>query len=45
MSTESICMEVKGLTKSFAERTVVDNLSFSVKRGEVFGLLGHIKNP
>ena len=38
-------MEVKGLTKSFAERTVVDNLSFSVKRGEVFGLLGHIKNP
>lgn len=41
MSTESICMEVKGLTKSFAGRTVVDNLSFLVKRGEVFGLLGH----
>lgn len=41
MNTESVCMEVKGLTKSFAGRKVVDNLSFAVRRGEVFGLLGH----
>lgn len=35
------CMEVSNLTKSFKGRTVVDHLSFSVKQGEVFGLLGH----
>lgn len=39
MSTE--CIRVQGLTKSFHGRKVVDNISFSVKRGEVFGLLGH----
>lgn len=39
-----MCDEVlmaQGLTKEFCGRRVVDNLSFSVKRGEVFGLLGH----
>lgn len=39
MSTE--CIEVRELTKSFYGRTVVDGLSFSVKSGHVFGLLGH----
>lgn len=39
MSTE--CIEVRELTKSFHGRTVVDGLSFSVKSGHVFGLLGH----
>lgn len=35
------CMEVCGLTKSFHGKKVVDALSFSVKKGQVFGLLGH----
>ena len=34
MSTKSI--EVCGLTKSFNGRKVVDDLSFSVKKGQVF---------
>ena len=35
------CIKVQGLTKSFQDRTVVDHLSFSVGKGEVFGLVGH----
>lgn len=35
------CIEVKNLTKKFKERTVVDQLSFTVQKGETFGLLGH----
>ena len=34
-------IRVKNLTKSFANRVVVDDLSFEVNRGEVFALLGH----
>ena len=37
----STCITVDGLTKSYADRTVVDHLSFTVQKGEVFGLLGH----
>ena len=37
----STCIEVKGLTKSFNGRTVVDGITFRVEKGEVFGLLGH----
>lgn len=37
----STCIEVKDLTKSFHGRTVVDDLTFCVEKGEVFGLLGH----
>ena len=37
----STCIEVRNLTKSFNGRTVVKDLSFEVKRQEVFGLLGH----
>lgn len=33
-------IEVTNLTKKFGEATVVDNLSFQVAEGEVFGLLG-----
>lgn len=35
------CIEVEKLTKKFNGRTVVDELSFTVRRQEVFGLLGH----
>ena len=38
---EEQCISVRNLTKSFGDRTVVDNLSFDVKQGEVFALLGH----
>ena len=33
-------IEVKGLTKRFGHKVAVDNLSFSVKKGEVLGFLG-----
>ena len=33
-------IEVKNLTKKFGETTAVDNLTFHVAEGEVFGLLG-----
>lgn len=36
-----MCIEANDLTKSFKGRTVVDGLTFRVKKGEVFGLLGH----
>ena len=34
-------IEVSDITKTYNGRTVVDRLSFSVDKGEVFGLLGH----
>lgn len=33
-------LDVKNLTKSFDAKIVLDDLSFEVKKGEVFGLLG-----
>lgn len=36
-----IYISAKNLTKSFGSRKVVDDLSFEVRRGEVFALLGH----
>ena len=33
-------IEVDGLTKKFGAFTAVDNISFHVKRGEIFGFLG-----
>ena len=33
-------IEVKNLTKTFGKFTAVDNISFDVKKGEIFGLLG-----
>jgi len=35
-----IIIEVQNLTKTFGKFTAVDNISFTVKKGEVFGLLG-----
>jgi ABC-2 type transport system ATP-binding protein len=37
---ENIILEVKNLTKKFGSFTAVDNLSFSIKDGEILGLLG-----
>lgn len=34
-------VSVRSMTKSFSGRTVVDDLSFDVQKGEVFALLGH----
>ena len=33
-------IKVKGLTKKFGSFTAVDNISFEVKEGEIFGFLG-----
>ena len=37
--TENI-IEVTGLTKKYGEITAVDNISFSIKRGDIFAFLG-----
>ncbi len=34
-------IELRNVVKKFAGRTAVDDLSFTVPRGEIFGLLGH----
>ena len=39
MTSENI-IEVKNLTKKFGEFTAVNDISFSVKKGEIFGFLG-----
>ncbi|HNW45486.1 MAG TPA: ATP-binding cassette domain-containing protein, partial [Elusimicrobiales bacterium] len=36
----SLALEVKGLSIRFGDFTAVDNVSFTVKRGEIFGFLG-----
>jgi ABC-2 type transport system ATP-binding protein len=35
-----LAIDVRGLTRRFGEFVAVDNLSFSVKQGEIFGFLG-----
>ncbi len=40
MTVESPIIQVDGLVKRFAAFTAVDRLSFSVNRGEIFGLVG-----
>src|ERR1043165_129335 len=39
-SAPDIAIDVKGLTKKFGDRTVVQNLSMQVKRGSIYGFLG-----
>ncbi|MBR2160659.1 MAG: hypothetical protein IJ938_05015 [Clostridia bacterium] len=33
-------LEVKGISKSFGDKKVVDNVSFQVNKGKIVGLLG-----
>ena len=40
MSDDSLALDVRGLTRRFGTFTAVDGISFTVKRGEVFGFLG-----
>ena len=39
MAEEQV-LQVEGLTKTFGRHTVVNDISFDVKRGEIFGFLG-----
>lgn len=39
MESDNI-IEIKGLTKKFGIFTAVDNISFNVRKGEIFGFLG-----
>ena len=34
-------IEINGLTKTFGSTLAVDTVSFAVRRGEVFGFMGH----
>ena len=36
----SPALQVRGLTKTYGDRRVVDDVSFELQRGEVFGFLG-----
>jgi ABC-2 type transport system ATP-binding protein len=40
VTTEPALIEIQGLTKRFGSFTAVDNVTFSVARGEVLGFLG-----
>lgn len=40
MTTDDKAISVKGLTKKFGNFTAVDNITFDVDRGEIFGFLG-----
>ena len=35
-----VILDVKNLQKSYGKKKAVDNISFSVKKGEIFGILG-----
>ena len=37
---ERVMVDVRNLVKSYHHKTVVNNVSFSVRRGEIFGVLG-----
>ena len=40
MNSQDIAVEIKNLVKRFGDFVAVDNLSLTVKRGEIFGFLG-----
>ena len=39
MSNDKV-IQVKGLTKKFGDFTAVNDITFDVKKGEIFGFLG-----
>lgn len=39
IATDACAIMVEGLTKRFGSFTAVDHISFSVRRGEIFGFL------
>ena len=39
-SNAEIAIEAKGLTKRFGDFTAVDDVSFRIRKGEIFGFLG-----
>lgn len=39
-TAREIAIEAKGLTKKFGDFTAIDNIDFSVERGEIFGFIG-----
>jgi len=40
MTTEQTVLEVQGLVKRYGQFTAVDDIDFSIKKGEIVGLLG-----
>src|SRR5512143_3375027 len=40
MANDAIAVDVRDLVKSFGSFVAVDHVSFTVKRGEIFGFLG-----
>ena len=40
MKDEALVLRSEGLIKTYGKRTVVNNVSFNVKQGEIVGLLG-----
>ena len=35
-----IILELEDVSKSYSNKQIIDNISFSVDQGEIFGLLG-----
>jgi ABC-2 type transport system ATP-binding protein len=40
MNEQNVTLEVKNITKNFGDFTAVDNLSFNIRPGRIFGFLG-----
>src|SRR3954462_2174875 len=38
--TDDLAIDVRGMTKRFGDRTVVDHIDLQVRRGEIYGFLG-----
>src|SRR5919197_5363136 len=38
--SNDLAIDVRGMTKRFGERTVVDHIDLQVRRGEIYGFLG-----